>query len=534
MVDLHTLAGSLGAGLVKVIVPGSGREVTDVTVVEPGEGWYGVPGDLVFGVGVPDPAAAVALIERLGEVGSAGVVLRQQLTRTRPVRAAARAADLALVEIAPTAALAHVLGLVRSVLDRATVVGADLPDAAAPDDLFTLADAVAAVVDAPVTIEDASSRVLAYSSRQDVTDPARIDTIVGRRVPPQLVAHFRALGLFRRLARSDEPFLVPPGPTQDLPRLVVPVRAGGEWLGSIWVVTERLPEDRVLRELRQVATVLAIRLLRVRAESDLTRRVTADRLRVLLRGAGGGHDWLPSPPWRVVVLSRPSDSSDVSGDLDVWETIFRRHRWQRPLLTDEEGVAVALVVANLGSGGDASAARRPGSWSWLAGVVAVERAADPTLQVWGSAPVGGGEVGVGPGAVGGLVRALAEAVELASLRGVAEGEPAVAFETRWREVALARAAKALRPADGPPSQPLPGGLEDLRRHDEVHGTAYLLTLTAHLDHQGDPARAAAAVHVHPNTLRYRLARIAEVADLGLDDPQTRLALRLHLLGLAVT
>ncbi|MDQ2755907.1 MAG: helix-turn-helix domain-containing protein, partial [Actinomycetota bacterium] len=79
--------------------------------------------------------------------------------------------------------------------------------------------------------------------------------------------------------------------------------------------------------------------------------------------------------------------------------------------------------------------------------------------------------------------------------------------------------------------PLPGGLEELRRHDEAHGTAYLLTLGAHLDHHSDPARAAAALHVHPNTLRYRLARIAEVVDLQLDDPTTRLALRLHLLPL---
>lgn len=96
---------------------------------------------------------------------------------------------------------------------------------------------------------------------------------------------------------------------------------------------------------------------------------------------------------------------------------------------------------------------------------------------------------------------------------------------------LARAAAAVRAPDGGPRARLPGGLEELRRHDETHGTAYLPTLGAHLDHHADPARAAAALHVHPNTLRYRLARIAEVVDLGLDDPTTRLALRLHLLGL---
>jgi DNA-binding PucR family transcriptional regulator len=39
------------------------------------------------------------------------------------------------------------------------------------------------------------------------------------------------------------------------------------------------------------------------------------------------------------------------------------------------------------------------------------------------------------------------------------------------------------------------------------------------------------LHVHPNTLRYRMARIAELVDLDLDAPQSRLALRLQLAAL---
>ncbi|MGW1346169.1 hypothetical protein ACWCOV_34305, partial [Kribbella sp. NPDC002412] len=60
-----------------------------------------------------------------------------------------------------------------------------------------------------VTIEDNQSRVLAYSSGQDLTDPTRVSTIVGRRVPPEVIAHFRARGIFRRHPRSSEPFFEP-------------------------------------------------------------------------------------------------------------------------------------------------------------------------------------------------------------------------------------------------------------------------------------------------------------------------------------
>lgn len=547
---LDALVHSLGAGLVRLVVPRPGGPlVGDVTVVEPGEGWFGEPGDLVFGVGIPDAVAAADLIERLAEVGSAGVVLRRDLARSRAVRTAARSCRLALVELDANAALAHVLGLVRGILDRSTVLGLDAPDPGAHNDLFTLADAVAALVDAPVTIEDAQSRVLAYSSRQDVTDTARVSTIVGRRVPESLVAHFRARGLFRRLARSDEPFLVPPGPSQTLARLVVPVRAGGEWLGSIWVVAETMPAEAVLRELRQIATVLALQLLRVRAQADMTRRISADRLRAALtdNGSEAGH-WLPPGPWRVVALSRPEDSDDASHDLDVWESIFRRRQWQQPLITDLDGVAWAVVTTGPG---------RPGTWDWLCEVVSAEASSDPSLHaVAGSAVVLPSR----------LRQSRDEAIELADLhatdlhgpdlhapdlyaRGQVAG-PAVRFDDAWREVTLARAARAVSRGHGGAEQKgrgaaapaasgvarrserlLGGPLPELEAHDVAHGTAYLATLAAHLDHPTEPTRAAAALHVHPNTLRYRLGRMSEVTALELDDPTTRLVLRLQLVAL---
>ncbi|EWM15949.1 hypothetical protein [Kutzneria sp. 744] len=85
-------------------------------------------------------------------------------------------------------------------------------------DLFRLADAVAAVIDAPVTIEDANSRVLAYSTRQDRTDPARVSTIMGRRVPDDVLARFRSRGVFRQLSKGRAVIFVPAQPDGTLPR----------------------------------------------------------------------------------------------------------------------------------------------------------------------------------------------------------------------------------------------------------------------------------------------------------------------------
>lgn len=54
------------------------------------------------------------------------------------------------------------------------------------------------------------------------------------------------------------------------------------------------------------------------------------------------------------------------------------------------------------------------------------------------------------------------------------------------------------------------------------------SLLTYLDEFGDVRRAAEKLHVHPNTLRYRVRRAAEVGGFTLDDPLLRLFAQLQL------
>jgi hypothetical protein len=54
------------------------------------------------------------------------------------------------------------------------------------------------------------------------------------------------------------------------------------------------------------------------------------------------------------------------------------------------------------------------------------------------------------------------------------------------------------------------------------------TLRSWLDHQGEVARIAAELHIHPQTVRYRLARLREAFGDLLDDPAARFELALAL------
>ncbi|WP_231750712.1 helix-turn-helix domain-containing protein, partial [Mycobacterium sp. NAZ190054] len=81
-------------------------------------------------------------------------------------------------------------------------------------------------------------------------------------------------------------------------------------------------------------------------------------------------------------------------------------------------------------------------------------------------------------------------------------------------------------------------LGDCWRHDAVTGpglTAGWLPLhklsqwlTYSLLEPGDPARTAAALGVHENTVRYRMRRMAELTELRLDDADKRFAMMIEL------
>jgi purine catabolism regulator len=68
----------------------------------------------------------------------------------------------------------------------------------------------------------------------------------------------------------------------------------------------------------------------------------------------------------------------------------------------------------------------------------------------------------------------------------------------------------------------------LDSYDERHGTELIRTLEGFFAHHGNHVRAAEALHLHRNTLLYRLARIQSIGDIDLDDPEVRLAVQVAL------
>lgn len=511
MATVRGVVDRVGPTLLRVLaLPDEDRVVADVVIAESGPHHQLAAGDLVLAVSLEGPEAAADLVRECGRHRTAAVLMKPPLARRSAVRAAADDAGVGLVEVHARTSWAQLVWLLRSALDTLT----DETDLAADDpelesaDLFQLADAAASVVDAPVTIEDTNSRVLAYSSRQDLTDPARVSTIMGRRIPDDVLARFRSKGVFRELSKGRQTIYVPEQPDGTLPRLIVPIRMGGELLGSMWAVVDGPVSDERAAAFADAAPVVAVHLLRLRAHADAHRRASAELLRAVLEGnvsarRAAADLGLSDSPHRVVAV-------DVGGRrarrgeglrLALLERIAKRIG--EPMHGCELGDLLYVVVPD---------EREHGGWAELRATLRRGLGADSEAL---RAAAGG------PRSLGDLAASRAEADEsLALLRAGLVPGPVVTFSEVWPAAALHRLAVAAGGSGAPDLGPLGA----LREHDRAQRTDYVDTLYQWLRHPGDPRAAAHELRVHPNTLRYRMKKVLELADLDLADPDVRLAL----------
>jgi hypothetical protein len=507
---------TVGPAMMRLVGCCGDRLVTGTTIYEAAASSDVRAGDLVLGIGVADSAAARQLVAVAEAAQAAGVVLKSPLAHDLSVRFAVPSSPglqgLCLVEVPGHVAWPDLVWLLRGVVAPGGSP-AGQPSLAEHVDLFALADSVALVVMAPITIEDAHSQVLAYS-RQGETDAVRLATIMGRQVPEETIARYRSQGVFRKLAQGTEPIFVPALPDGTKSRVVMPITAGGELLGSIWaIVSEPLPSAQA-KALAEFASVAAVHLLRVRAAFDLVRRTVAEQLLLLL--ADGCPEvaeelGLDAGPHRVVIFDvRASGTVADVRRLGLLYSLHNRRGWRRPILAERDG----LLYTVFPDGGDK---RVSGSWPWLRRVVHDLAPDEPSLL----AAAGG--VAETPKELPRSKDGALDVVELMR-RGLVSG-PACCHDDVWAEVTLYRATRGLpRMLAGEP-------LQSLLDHDAVHGTQYTRTLRAWLEEQCDRGAASRRLHIHPNTFSYRMRRLLQLAPLELEDASVRQALLLQITAL---
>ncbi|GAA3887719.1 helix-turn-helix domain-containing protein [Saccharothrix violaceirubra] len=509
--SLRQVLIALGDPLAEVQVAPHGLEahVGDVVILDPDDPPDVRPGDLVLIIGARG-RAALPLVRAAGAAGAAAVAVKVDSPNPM-LRQVAADVGVALLAVRPQARWDHVEALARGVLAR-DGLGGDPGSGEVLGDLFALAQTIAALTGGIVSIEDTASRVLAYSRSSDDVDELRRLSILGRQGPEPYLEMLREWGVYRRLRAGEEVVRIDERPDLGIRRrLAVGVHAGDRPLGAIWVQEGAAPlAEQAERALLGAARVTALTLVQQREPTAVFRE---NLLAALLDGrtdaatVAGQIGADPGKPAAVVVFAlRGHEGADrsehellraeMTGLISVHAAAYRRSA-----LVSRSGGRTYVLLPDLPPTAPlhaltteiVTAARRHTG-------LRVQGAIGSTVPTVDDVTISRDEA---DRVLDAMARDLD--VEVATLADV-------------RSRVLVGETLALLAAHPRVRDPRLAGLEpELAR-----------SLLAYLDAFGDVRAAAAVLHVHPNTLRYRVRRAGEVGGFDLDDPLFRLFAQLQL------
>ncbi|PSK98338.1 CdaR family transcriptional regulator [Murinocardiopsis flavida] len=546
-VPLRRLLLAVGDPLVELLAAPSGLEspVANVVIADPEDDTETHTGDLVLLIGVRGRGAS-HLVRAAARNGAAAVAVKTSSPEeTRHLRGVAGDTGVALLSVAPEVRWEQLQSLCQSVVDEARLsTRGDLGDTAG--DLFALAQTVASLTGGLVSIEDPASRVLAYSSGGDrEVDELRRLSVLGRKGPESYLALLREWGVFTKLRAGEEVVHIDEHPDLGIRRrLAVGIRAGSRPLGAIWVQEGTRPfAEGAGDALLGAARVAALHIMRRRTEMTAGLRLREDLLAGLLEGrveAAVLADTVEVDRHNPVLVAvfapvpgpppaGPADAADPAEDRnedrseDRNEVELRRRRLaglvsvhtaayrRKALVTVLHGRVYTLLpsVPLRGAEGTVAAlAHRIVTAAQATLGISVQAAIGPPVQALADVP---------------SARVEADRVLAAMRRGL-DMRVASMTDVRGR-VLISETLELLR---GSPElrDPRTALLAD---HDKEHGSELVPSLLAYLDAFGDVRKAAALLHVHPNTLRYRVRRAEAISGVDFADPNQRLFTHLQLL-----
>ncbi len=418
----------------------------------------------------------------------------------------------AVVAVEPRARWESLYKLVNHAFEHHGDRGDGLSDSGT--DLFGLAQSIAERTHGMVSIEDDQSHVLAYSASNEEADDLRRLTILGRAGPPEHLEWIGQWGIFDALQQGGDVVRVAERPELGLrPRLAVGIhlapndsRRPPGFAGTIWLQQGSVPLADDVEEVLRGGAVLAARIMSRLAAAPSTHTVAVQNLLGLGDDAPDvdsiARELGIAAEGRAALVGFAADGTSVPSNVIALSASAFRADAQ----VASTGQRVYVLLPKVGATSSLT--------SWVRGMVAaLRRELGLTMRAVIAAPLSG------------LTAAAAARAEVDRVLYSAERHPGAigqvtsldeAHTTVLLDEIVAHVAAHQQLVD-----PRVGKLRD-------HSPMLADTLAAYLDWFGDVAAVARRLHVHPNTVRYRIRRIEKLLSTSLDDPDDRLVLALSL------
>jgi hypothetical protein len=383
------------------------------------------------------------------------------------------------------------------------------------EDLFDAVDTVARLLGGSVIVKDVDFRVLAYSAVPgQPNDEGRRSAILNRRSADHWLQWMEESGIHERLINTDELIRLDNPWYTSLIRYIQPIRAVDQLVGYLWLYFETEPDAQAPGTMFEFAQLLAPEV--ARRGRALTDNPGGHVLSQFLAGGLSAN-----PVASILGVDEQSNIVVIAVDVEATKSdaVIIRNRAVRALALYTQMHLASSLVGTV----DQQIYLLYASPTRLEpDVEAIVRAISKhlTRAVQTNVRVAAGGVHRGLAAAG-ISRNEAD-LTLRVLRTKNDWGHDGLFASMRHDIVLNEIVEVLR------TRPIlvRGLLDRLITHDRQRNTDYVTTLRIYLDSFGDMRSAAELLHLHPNSLRYRIKRLTELGGLDLGDPKLRLVLQL--------
>jgi hypothetical protein len=384
------------------------------------------------------------------------------------------------------------------------------PPTAPIDDIFAFCNHVAWQAGGPVLMYDSAWGVIAYSTLNQGLDDVRRSIILRRELPTDdSVAGVRRASE-ERFEAGTSCFEVPDMPGVQTRRVVAPIRLLGVHMGSLWIAESAGPLHPEVLDIADHAAKEASFYFQLRED---IRRSEADRFARMLMD--GTHEesllaqYLGIPattPFRVVSVWHGGVADLQEQTREVARVLAERQPARHLAIDCQECLCIAFYSPDSPSDVNES----------------VRAFGQDIAAADGRLLVGAGRLTT---RLGHAAKSKSDADKVVSYLRRTPGQQVGSVNTLRSQITLMRLVEIL---DGQ-FEPLADALRPLTALEAEDRDEAMRTLDAYFRNPGNASEAARELHIHPNTFRYRIAKVADLLGLDLEDRDTRLLVELELL-----
>ncbi|WP_216829322.1 PucR family transcriptional regulator [Alkalihalobacterium elongatum] len=389
--------------------------------------------------------------------------------------------------------------------------------------LQEVVDKISELLNCPVTLEDETHRLITYSKHDIHTDPARLETIISRQVPFKVTQRLWKQGIIQKLNESSQPIRIKA--IEDIglgDRVAISIKQKDDVLGYIWVIEmENTINSNGFDLLAVAAQTLRVFLLKHRLQQ---RKETEGQQRFF---------------WRLLNNSYQQKEDIIAGFNKLQVEIPERYsiaafRFSTRITARQEQQFITYLHANNDldmvfyhiDQFDFTILLSPKNHritlkklpQVMEDIIASfnGKTEDPAKVIGGCSQL--------YTKIERIDKAYREALTVMDLKDTYANELTSTYGYwelgvfKYLDIMIER--KSEDKIDCFP-------ISFLADYDEKNQTNLLETLEVFLNTDGNVNEASKELHVHPNTLNYRMKRIVELTGIKLKDPKVKLDLYLE-------